>query len=1398
MGQLTKQFGKIKVSIPIPHLLNLQVDSYSAFLQEGRKESERDPHVGLEGVFRSVFPIEDFNRTASLEYLGYDISEPKYDQAECISKGLTYEAPVRIKVRLDIYDVDEAANTRTYRDGKEQDIYFGTLPLMTEKGTFIVNGTERVIVNQLQRSPGIIFEHDGGKTHTSRKVLYSCRVIPMRGSWLDFDFDHKDILYVRIDRRRKMPATILFKAMGMSKTQILDTFYKKEEYRLEGSRLLMRADAELFANDKDRTAFNDILDADGNIVVKAGKKLNKRDWRKISGAGIEYIEVAPDSLNGLFLGEDVVNASTGEIIAEAADEVTPSLLEQILEAGVTSLSILHTKGADASSSIRDTLMLDKTTSTEKAQEEIYRRLRPSSPPTPEIAASYFDNLFRNPDYYDLSAVGRYKLNLRLGLNTDKDVLTLTDEDIITAIKVLVTMKDSNGAPDDIDHLGNRRVRLVGELVENQYRIGLVRMERAIKERMSIQEVASLMPHDLINPKPVAAVLKEFFGTSQLSQFMDQTNSLSEVTHKRRLSALGPGGLTRDRAGFEVRDVHTSHYGRICPIETPEGPNIGLIVSLTTYAKVNEYGFIETPYRVVRDGRKTDEIVHLDASCEKDQIIAQANAPVDETGRFIEENMTVRSTGGDVLMASRDEVTLQDISPSQMVSISAALIPFLEHDDANRALMGSNMQRQAVPLLRSERPLVGTGMEYDVARDSGACLLAEGDGVVRYADAERVIVAYDDLYMEDRGGVRSYDLLKYHKSNQNSCFGQKPTCYPGQRVKKNDVLADGPGIENGELALGKNLVVAFMPWCGYNYEDAVLISERAVRDDIYTSIHIEEFEVAARDTKLGPEEITRDIPNVGDDMLHNLDGSGVIRIGASVKPDDILVGKITPKGETQLTPEEKLLRAIFGDKARDVKNTSLKVPPGIEGTVIDVKVFNRRSGEKDDRTREIEAYEIAKLDRKEADHVRALTERTRERMRPLMEGQILAVAIAGKRKGEVLAEAGSELTWEVMQELPIKRLADILRNKEINEQIAHMLEAYDLQLEVVKKLYDSKREKATEGDDLPPGVIKMVKVHIAIKRKLSVGDKMAGRHGNKGVVSMILPEEDMPFFKDGRPVDVVLNPLGVPSRMNIGQIMETHLGWAAKELGRQLAEMVDNGIAMEELRKQVKDIFAADLPAARADGMTIDELVDSMDDEALRKAVLGLRKGIITKTPVFDGAEEDQIWSWLERAGLPNDGKTVLYDGRTGEPFANRVTTGVMYYLKLHHLVDEKIHARSTGPYSLVTQQPLGGKAQFGGQRLGEMEVWALEGYGASYLLQEFLTVKSDDVATVKSDDVAGRVKMYEKIVKGDNFLEAGLPESFNVLVKELMSLGLNVNLEQEETKKPAKPRFFVNTPVIEE
>lgn len=1380
MGQLTKQFGKIKVSIPIPHLLNLQVDSYKAFLQEGRKE--RLPDEGLEGVFRSVFPIEDFNRTASLEYLSYDISEPKYDQAECISKGLTYEAPVRLKVRLDIYDVDETTGNRTFRDGKEQDIYFGTLPLMTEKGTFIINGTERVIVNQLQRSPGIIFEHDGGKTHTSHKVLYSCRVIPMRGSWLDFDFDHKDILYVRIDRRRKMPATVLLKAMGMTKTQILDTFYKKEEYRLEEDKVLWKIQKEMYRKEP---CYAEVTDKDGNVLIKQGKVMTTRDWRNLCNSGREYLEVDPSSILGLFLAADLVNPQTGEIIAEAGDELNAGLVAEIHEAGIRDIQILYTRGVDTSSSIRDTLAIDKTTNEEKAQEEIYRRLRPSSPPTPEIAATFFNNLFRNIDYYDLSSVGRYKINQRLGINEDTNLRTLTDNDILTAMKVLVNLKDTHAAADDIDHLGNRRVRLVGELVENQYRIGLVRMERAIKERMSIQEVSSLMPHDLINPKPVAAVLKEFFGTSQLSQFMDQTNSLSEVTHKRRLSALGPGGLTRERAGFEVRDVHASHYGRICPIETPEGPNIGLIVSLTTYAKVNEFGFIETPYRVVRDGRVTDEIVHVDATKELNQIIAQATVPTEKDGTLKGDLITARSTDGDVLQVTKEEITLLDISPGQMVSISAALIPFLEHDDANRALMGSNMQRQAVPLLRSERPLVGTGMEIDVARDSGACLVAEGDGVVRYADAERIIVAYDDLYMEDYGGVRTYNLLKFHKSNQNSCFGQKPSCMPGQRFKKGDILADGPGIDKGELALGKNLTVAFMPWCGYNYEDSVLISEKMVKEDIYTSVHIEEFEVVARDTKLGPEEITSDIPNVSDDMLRNLDSSGVIRIGAPVKPDDILVGKITPKGETQLTPEEKLLRAIFGDKARDVKNTSLKVPPGIEGTVIDVKLFNRRSGEKDERTHEIENYEIAKLDKKEADHVRALTSRTRERMRAVCEGKELAVEIQGKRKDDVLAKKGDKLTWEVMQDLPVKKLAAAFKNAGVNEEIANMLDAYDKQVDIIKKLYDAKREKVTEGDDLPPGVIKMAKVYIAVKRKLSVGDKMAGRHGNKGVVSCILPEEDMPFFADGRPVDIVLNPLGVPSRMNIGQILETHLGWAAKELGIQLAEMIDNGTALDTVRKEVKDIFSSEM-----EGLDIDALVDSMDDETFKKAVRELRKGIVTKTPVFDGAREDQIWSWLERAGLPNDGKSVLYDGRTGEPFQNRVTTGVMYYLKLHHLVDEKIHARSTGPYSLVTQQPLGGKAQFGGQRLGEMEVWALEAYGASYLLQEFLTVKSDDVS--------GRVKMYEKIVKGDNFLEAGLPESFNVLVKELMSLGLNVNLHQEEGKKRPKRNSFTQPAITSE
>ncbi|MDL2314071.1 DNA-directed RNA polymerase subunit beta [Desulfovibrio sp. OttesenSCG-928-C14] len=1378
MTQITKKFGKIPVTLPTPHLLNLQVDSYKKFLQVD--PGARTPEEGLEGVFRSVFPISDFNRTASLEYVSYEVGEPKYDQAECINKGLTYEAPIRLKVRLVVFDVDEDTGNRSIRDIKEQDIYFGTLPLMTEKGTFIVNGTERVIVNQLQRSPGIIFEHDSGKTHSSRKVLYSCRIIPMRGSWLDFDYDHKDILYVRIDRRRKMPVTILFKAMGMSSAQILEYFYEKEYFRLEkdGS-VRWEINKKLYRKEN---AYKDILDAEGKVLVKAGKPITKRVWRQLCDSGVETIEVAPDFILGQYLAEDVyLPGEEQALIAEAAEEITEAFMENVRDAGITRIAVLHTKGTDTSSAIRDTLVMDKTPNMEAAQVEIYRRLRPSSPPTPEIASNYFDNLFRNADYYDLSPVGRYKLNQRLGLNDDPNLRTLTDENILKAIKILANLKDTHGPADDIDHLGNRRVRPVGELVENQYRIGLVRMERAIKERMSLQEVATLMPHDLINPKPVAAVLKEFFGTSQLSQFMDQTNSLSEVTHKRRLSALGPGGLTRERAGFEVRDVHTSHYGRICPIETPEGPNIGLIVSLTTYAKVNDFGFIETPYFVVKNGRVTDEVVYLDASCEDGHVIAQAHTPRDAKGNLLNEFVTARMHG-DVIASPKDDVTLIDVSPSQMVSISAALIPFLEHDDANRALMGSNMQRQAVPLLRSDVPLVGTGMEAHVARDSGACILAEGDGVVDYVDAEWLIVNYEgDLYPES-GGARAYNLQKFHKSNQSTCFGQKPSCLPGQKVKKGQVLADGPGIHRGELALGKNLTVAFMPWCGYNFEDSILISERCVKEDVFTSIHIEEFEVVARDTKLGPEEITRDIPNVGEDMLRDLDPSGIIRIGASVKPDDILVGKITPKGETQLTPEEKLLRAIFGDKARDVKNTSLKVPPGIEGTVIEVKVFNRRSGEKDERTLNIEEAELAALDRKESEHIKALGENTREKMRELIAGKQVSSTIPGKKKGEVLVESGHTISPEAFLEIPVKKLAGVFKSKETNEKIAEMLDEYDKQVRFIKGIYNSKREKVTEGDDLPPGVIKMVKVYVAVKRKLNVGDKMAGRHGNKGVVSCILPVEDMPFFADGRPVDIVLNPLGVPSRMNIGQIMETHLGWAAGELGLQLAELLQSGAGLDKVREEVKSVFNNKETSA---------LIDSMEDDEFRTAVKDLKTGIITKTPVFDGAEEDEIWNWLSRAGLPDDGKTVLYDGRTGEAFANRVTTGVMYMLKLHHLVDEKIHARSTGPYSLVTQQPLGGKAQFGGQRLGEMEVWALETYGASYLLQEFLTVKSDDVA--------GRVKMYEKIVKGDNFLEAGMPESFNVLVKELMSLGLNVTLHQEENKKRTKrPGSFSSNALTEE
>ncbi len=1369
MVRLVKKFGRIKCDLPVPHLLSLQLNSYKDFLQADVPPEARE-EKGLEAVFRSVFPIEDFNKTATLEFISYELGKPKYDVEECIAKGLTYEAPLRIKVRLVVYDVDEETEARTIRDIKEQDIYFGTVPLMTPRATFIINGTERVIVNQLQRSPGVIFEHDSGKGHSSGKVLYSSRIIPMRGSWLDFEFDHKDILYVRIDRRRKMPATLLLKALGLTRQEILDYFYDKETLIFEDGKVFRILDKNKYRKE---LAVTDIVDKEGKVIVQQGRPITKRAWKQIIASGIDRIELDLNLLNNQYLASDLIDSETGEVLASCGDALEYDLVEKIFELGIKEVKVLYTSGLEVSSSIRDTLMLDKVEDPLEAQIEIYKRLRPSAPPTPEIAATFFDNLFRNPDYYDLSPVGRYKLNTRLGLDLPLDYRTLSNEDILRVIKHLLTLKDTHAPGDDIDHLGNRRVRPVGELVENQFRIGLVRMERAIKERMSLQEVATLMPHDLINPKPVSAVLKEFFGTSQLSQFMDQTNPLSEITHKRRLSALGPGGLSRDRAGFEVRDVHPSHYGRICPIETPEGPNIGLIVSLTTHARVNEFGFIETPYKVVKGGRVTEEIKYLDAFAEKGEVIAQANAPTDEKGYFINDLVSAR-VDGEFAMVKPEEVTLMDISPSQIVSVSSAFIPFLEHDDANRALMGSNMQRQAVPLLKPELPLVGTGMEDIVARDSGMCLLAEGDGVVRYVDAERVVVSYDDLslYPETSGTV-NYELQKFHKSNQNSCFTQRPRVLPGQKVKKGDVLTDGPAILDGELALGKNLLVAFMPWCGYNYEDSILISERVVKEDVYTSVHIEEFEVIARDTKLGPEEITRDIPNVSEDMLKNLDESGIIRIGAYVKPDDILVGKITPKGETQLTPEERLLRAIFGDKARDVKNTSLKVPPGIEGTVINVRVFNRRSGEKDERSKIIEAEQLRKLDDREAKHIKALTAQMRERIWEIVKGKNLAVSIKGTRKNEVLAEANKPLSFEVLEKIPLKKLNGVFSSKEINEEVKDLLNAYDNQVRFIKNIYEQKRAKVTEGDDLPPGVLKMVKVYIAVKRKLSVGDKMAGRHGNKGVVSCILPVEDMPFFADGTPVDIVLNPLGVPSRMNIGQIMETHLGWAAKELGEQLAKMVEERVDLKVLRQEVKEVFASE---------EIDKLVDELSDEELVEAVRNLKDGIVCKCPVFDGAKEDELWGWFEKAGLSEDGKAVLYDGRTGEPFANRITVGYMYMLKLHHLVDEKIHARSTGPYSLVTQQPLGGKAQFGGQRLGEMEVWAIEAYGAAYLLQEFLTVKSDDVT--------GRVKMYEKIVKNDNFLESGLPESFNVLVKELRALGLDIQLIlDEKKKKKSKKRY---------
>ncbi len=1368
--RVRKSFGKIQKVIDIPNLINIQKQSYEKFLQADVAPEKRED-LGLQGVFKSVFPIRDFNETSSLEFVSYNLEKPKYDVDECHQRGMTYSAPIKVVVRLVVWDKDEETGAQSIRDVKEQEVYFGEIPLMTQNGTFIINGTERVVVSQLHRSPGAFFDHDKGKSHSSGKLLYNARIIPYRGSWIDFEFDHKDLLYVRIDRRRKLPATVLIRALGAvpdtakknplefhgSMEEILNYYYATETIYLHSNTEFEKSvELELLYNQR---ATRDIKTKSGEVIVKKNRKFTRAALKKLEGAKMTRLPVDADELYTKVSAYDVVDENTGEVIIECNDEVTQEKIEELIKRGIKEFKVLFIDNLNVGPYLRDTLLIDKIENPEQAIMEIYRRLRPGDPPTPETATNLFQNLFFNPERYDLSKVGRLKLNFKFTVEEPLDGQILTKRDILEVIRYLIDLKNGKGTIDDIDHLGNRRVRAVGELLENQYRIGLVRMERAIKERMSLQEIETLMPHDLINAKPVTAVIKEFFGSSQLSQFMDQTNPLSEVTHKRRLSALGPGGLTRERAGFEVRDVHPTHYGRICPIETPEGPNIGLIASLSTYARVNEFGFVETPYRKIEGGSLTQETAFYSALEEEKHVIAQANAPFDKKGHFTDELVSVRR-GGEFVVAKPEDVNLMDVSPNQLVSVAASLIPFLENDDANRALMGSNMQRQAVPLLRTQAPLVGTGIEAIVARDSGVTCVARRDGTIEAVDASRIVVkaevpaAFSDVASE----VDIYNLLKYQRSNQNTCLNQKPIVKRGDRVKKGDVIADGPATETGELALGANVVVAFMPWQGYNFEDSILLSENLLKEDVFTSIHIEEFECIARDTKLGKEEITRDIPNVGEEALKDLDESGIIRIGAEVKPGDVLVGKITPKGETQLSPEEKLLRAIFGEKAGDVRDSSLRVPPGVQGTVIGAKVFSRKGVEKDERAKAIESADEAKLLKDQNDEIKVIQDSAYSRIRKLWAGKEAGGKLIDD-KGKQLLKKGDVLNDEILSQIPYKYWNEISVGDQVDQKVRDIVKNLEDNKEAVKLAFGEKIARIKKGDELPPGVIKMVKVFVAIKRKLAVGDKMAGRHGNKGVVSRILPIEDMPYLEDGRPVDIVLNPLGVPSRMNIGQILETHLGWAAKGVGEKLQRYVDEKYSGDQLRKELKKTY---------DDEKFHEFLDKLADKEVVSLCSRLQRGIHVDTPVFDGARENEIHGLLEQAELPKTGQMVLFDGRSGEPFDHDVTVGVMYMLKLHHLVDEKIHARSIGPYSLVTQQPLGGKAQFGGQRLGEMEVWAMEAYGAAYTLQEFLTVKSDDVV--------GRTRMYEAIVKGDNTLESGLPESFNVLLKELQSLALDVEL----------------------
>ncbi|HET6611663.1 MAG TPA: DNA-directed RNA polymerase subunit beta [Kofleriaceae bacterium] len=1374
--RVRKNFAKLAKVIDIPNLIDIQKRSYDKFLQTDIAPDQRED-TGLQGVFKSVFPIKDFSETSSLEFVSYKLERPKYDVDECRQRGMTYAAPVKVLIRLVVY-VNEESGFQSIRDAKEQEVYFGEIPIMTDSGTFIINGTERVVVSQLHRSPGVFFDHDRGKTHSSGKLLYSARVIPYRGSWLDFEFDHKDILYVRIDRRRKLHASVLLRALGYSTEDLLNYYYSTEKVYFEAGRKFTKSVTyDLLLGQR---AIRDIRHPQSReILVKKNRKFTKAAIRKLQESKIERLPIEPPELVGKASARDVIDETTGEVLLQCNEELTEAKLDELRDRGIKEIEILFIDGLNVGPYLRNTLIADRLQGPDEAIMEIYKRLRPGDPPTLETAQTLFNNLFFNAERYDLSKVGRLKLNYKFHIEESLDNPVLTKRDILETVRYLIELRNGRGMVDDIDHLGNRRVRAVGELMENQYRIGLVRMERAIKERMSMsQEIETLQPHDLINAKPVSAVVKEYFGSSQLSQFMDQTNPLSEVTHKRRLSALGPGGLTRERAGFEVRDVHPTHYGRICPIETPEGPNIGLIASLSTFARVNEYGFIETPYRTVTDGKVTKDVTFYSALQEEGQIIAQANATYDnETGELTEDLVSCRK-GSDVVMVRPEEVTLMDVSPNQLVSVAASLIPFLEHDDANRALMGSNMQRQAVPLVRTASPLIGTGLEGIVARDSGVTVVARRDGVVESVDSTRLVVRPFDSD-DDPVGVKPdiYNLVKFQRSNQNTCMNQKPIVSRGDTVRKGDVIGDGPATETGELALGQNVVVAFMPWGGYNFEDSILVSERLVKQDTFTSVHIEEFECVARDTKLGKEEITRDIPNVGEEALKDLDDSGIVRVGADVKPGDVLVGKITPKGETQLSPEEKLLRAIFGEKAGDVRDSSLRVPPGVSGVVINARVFARKGTEKDDRAKEIEEAEEKRLLINKGDEIKIISDSYYGRMRKLLSGKTTAARLVDGQ-GKVLLPKGEKLDRATLDSVPERYWHELQLaegNGKIEEQLEQLAARRQDDVDAIELSYRDKISKLTKGDELPPGVIKLVKVYVAIKRKLSVGDKMAGRHGNKGVVSRLLPEEDMPYLEDGTPVDICLNPLGVPSRMNVGQILECHLGWAARAIGNQIDRYLETEWSADVLRDKLKKIFPA--PDQQA-------FVDRLGDEDIGVFARKLRRGIHFATPVFDGAEESEIKSALDMAGLPLSGQTTLFDGKTGDAFDHDVTVGVMYMLKLHHLVDDKIHARSIGPYSLVTQQPLGGKAQFGGQRLGEMEVWAMEAYGAAYALQEFLTVKSDDVI--------GRTRMYESIVKGDHILEAGLPESFNVLLKELQSLCLNVELIED----PSAPRKQEQAPPI--